>query len=165
VVRYGNVVGSRGSVIPFFQRLIKEGAEHLPITDDRMTRFWISLDQGINFVFSSFEMMLGGEVFIPKIPSMRILDLAEAIAPHLPIKIVGIRPGEKLHETMVSEDDARKTCAMADRYVIEPEMIWWTRGAFSLSLTDSVPEGFSYASNTNDEWLSQNELKNLMKIS
>ena len=164
VVRYGNVVGSRGSVIPFFQKLINDGAEYLPITDDRMTRFWISLDHGINFVFSSFEMMLGGEVFIPKIPSMRILDLAEALAPHLPTKIVGIRPGEKLHEMMISEDDARKTCAMTDRYVIEPEMIWWTRGAFDTDTIEPVPEGFSYASNTNDEWLSQSELKGLLGI-
>jgi UDP-N-acetylglucosamine 4,6-dehydratase len=163
VVRYGNVVGSRGSVIPLFQRLIKDGADHLPVTDERMTRFWITLDQGVAFVLSCFEMMSGGEIFVPKIPSMRITDLAKAVAPNLPIKIIGIRPGEKLHEVMISEDDARKTVDMGDRYVIEPEMIWWTRDNLAPSLATPVPETFSYASNTNSEWLGPEELNTWME--
>ncbi len=120
VVRYGNVVGSRGSVIPLFQRLIAEGAPDLPVTDARMTRFAITLQQGVDFVLSSLEMMQGGEIFVPKIPSIRITDLAHAMAPALPHRIVGIRPGEKLHEVMITEDDARTTLEMRDRYVVEP---------------------------------------------
>src|SRR5690606_23527262 len=109
VVRYGNVVGSRGSVAPFFQRLLDRGATSLPITDDRMTRFWITLDQGVDFVLSSLDVMRGGEIFVPKIPSMRVVDLASAMAPGLKQEVVGIRPGEKLHEMMISADDARTT--------------------------------------------------------
>ena len=163
VVRYGNVVGSRGSVIPLFQKLIRDGAESLPVTDERMTRFWISLDQGVNFVLSSLELMLGGEVFVPKLPSMHVIDLANAMAPNLPIKIIGIRPGEKLHETMISADDARKTCEMFDRYIIEPEMIWWTRGKFEDMTVRPIGKDFSYSSDSNEEWLSKDELKRLLE--
>lgn len=160
VVRYGNVVGSRGSVVPLFDRLIKEGANHLPITDKRMTRFWITLDQGIEFVLSCFAMMSGGEIFVPKIPSMRMTDLAKAMAPDLPIKIIGIRPGEKLHETMISEDESRNTIEMADRYVIEPEMIWWTRKAFDPSTFKPVAENFRYASDSNENWVDVEQFRN-----
>ncbi|MBL8508424.1 MAG: UDP-N-acetylglucosamine 4,6-dehydratase (inverting), partial [Chitinimonas sp.] len=120
VVRYGNVVGSRGSVVPFFQKLIDDGATALPITDARMTRFWITLDHGVDFVLKNFARMRGGELFVPKIPSIRITDLAEAMAPHLPHQIVGIRPGEKLHELMVPLDDARMTLEFEDHFVIQP---------------------------------------------
>lgn len=163
VVRYGNVVGSRGSVIPLFERMISEGADHLPITDERMTRFWITLDQGVSFVLSCFEKMTGGEIFVPKIPSMHMPELAKAMAPDLPIKIIGIRPGEKLHEIMISEDDARNTIEMDDRYIIEPDMIWWTRKGFNAATIKPVADGFSYASNTNKEWLDAAGLRSWMK--
>src|SRR5579864_1490418 len=127
VVRYGNVVGSRGSVAPLFQRLIAKGAAELPITDVRMTRFWITLNEGVEFVLSSLGAMHGGEIFVPKIPSMKMTDLAEAMAPNLPIKVVGIRPGEKLHEMMISADDARTSVDMGDRYAIEPAFVEYRR--------------------------------------
>ena len=151
VVRYGNVVGSRGSVAPFFQRLIARGASELPITDTRMTRFWITLNEGVDFVLSSLGTMRGGEIFVPKIPSMKMTDLAAAMAPNLPIKVVGIRPGEKLHEMMISADDARTTVDLGDRYAIEPAFVEYTREALK---GEALPEGFSYASDTNQEWLS-----------
>jgi UDP-N-acetylglucosamine 4,6-dehydratase len=150
-VRYGNVVGSRGSVAPFFQRLIAKGATELPITDPRMTRFWITLNQGVDFVLSSLGVMQGGEIFVPKIPSMKMTDLAAAMAPGLGVKIVGIRPGEKLHEMMISADDARSTVDLGDRYAIEPTFVEYTRKSLGGS---PLPEDFSYASDTNDEWLS-----------
>ena len=153
VVRYGNVVGSRGSVAPLFQRLIARGAAELPITDARMTRFWITLNQGVDFVLSSLEMMRGGEIFVPKIPSMKMTDLAAAMAPGVPIRIIGIRPGEKLHEMMISADDARTTVDLGDRYAIEPAFVEFSREAYAAS-RPLVDEGFSYASDTNDEWLS-----------
>lgn len=154
VVRYGNVVGSRGSVIPFFRSLIKDGAKALPITDDRMTRFWITLEQGVNFVLSCFEMMRGGEIFVPKIPSMRIIDLARALAPDLGHKIVGIRPGEKLHEVMIAEDDAYATVDLGDRYVIEPQFTEFARTPFVASgEAVRVPDLFTYSSDRNEEWL------------
>lgn len=159
VVRYGNVVGSRGSVAPFFKRLIAQGAKSLPITDPRMTRFWITLPQGVDFVLSSLEIMRGGEVFVPKIPSMRMTDFARAMAPDLPHEIVGIRPGEKLHEIMVSADDARQTTALADRYVIEPSFVEFTRRPFAADAGAApVAEDFAYASDSNSEWLSGPEL-------
>ena len=120
MVRYGNVVGSRGSAIPFFNRLLTQGADHLPITDERMTRFWIELEEGMNFVLTGLTLMYGGELFVPKIPSMKITDLASTMAPGLPHKIVGIRPGEKLHEVMISEDNSRSCYDIGDRYVILP---------------------------------------------
>ncbi|MDB5448646.1 MAG: flmA [Phenylobacterium sp.] len=151
VVRYGNVVGSRGSVAPLFQRLIANGARDLPITDPRMTRFWITLNQGVDFVLSSLALMRGGEIFVPKIPSMRIADLAAAMAPQLGVRVVGIRPGEKLHEIMISADDARTTVDLGDRYAIEPAFAEYTREPFGGA---PLAEGFAYASDTNEEWLS-----------
>ena len=151
VVRYGNVVGSRGSVAPLFQRLIANGAAELPITDTRMTRFWITLNEGVDFVLSSLGMMTGGEIFVPKIPSMKMTDLAAAMAPNVPIKVVGIRPGEKLHEMMISADDARTSLDLGDRYAIEPAFVEYTRGGLKGA---PLADGFSYASDTNDEWLS-----------
>lgn len=154
VVRYGNVVGSRGSVIPFFKSMAGSGV--LPITDERMTRFWITLDQGVEFVLSSLERMVGGELFVPKIPSMRITELAKAMAPEARIEIVGIRPGEKLHEEMISVDDARRTIDAGDRYIIQPEFGWWTDETVKGT---PVPEGFAYTSDRNDNWLTSEQLK------
>jgi UDP-N-acetylglucosamine 4,6-dehydratase len=151
VVRYGNVVGSRGSVAPLFQRLIARGATELPITDVRMTRFWITLNEGVEFVLSSLGLMHGGEIFVPKIPSMKMTDLAAAMAPNLPIKLVGIRPGEKLHEIMISADDTRTTVDLGDRYAIEPAFVEYPREP----LKGARPaEDFCYASDTNTDWLS-----------
>lgn len=158
VVRYGNVVGSRGSVIPFFRKRIADGADHLPITDERMTRFWITLQQGVNFVVTSFTVMRGGEIFVPKIPSMRIVDLAHCLAPNLPLRVVGIRPGEKLHEVMVTEDDSRLTLELGDRYVIEPAFAWWQRAPYTASGARPVPDGFRFASDTNTDWLDAERL-------
>ncbi|MBV9862949.1 MAG: UDP-N-acetylglucosamine 4,6-dehydratase (inverting) [Alphaproteobacteria bacterium] len=153
VVRYGNVVGSRGSVIPFFRRLVGEGADSLPVTDLRMTRFWITLQQGVDFVVSSLAMMEGGEIFVPKIPSMRITDLARTMAPKLPQRVVGIRPGEKLHEVMITEDDSRQTLELPDRYVIEPVFSFWDREPYLARGARPVTEGFRYSSDTNGDWL------------
>jgi UDP-N-acetylglucosamine 4,6-dehydratase len=154
VVRYGNVVGSRGSVIPFFRELIANGATELPITDPEMTRFWITLEQGINFVLSSMEMMTGGEIFIPKIPSMRIEDMAEAIAPGMPTKVIGIRAGEKLHEIMVPTDESRTTWELPDRFAILPAFKHlWSKDPSILENGSKVTLGFSYSSDTNDTWL------------
>ncbi|MFC1571912.1 UDP-N-acetylglucosamine 4,6-dehydratase (inverting) [Candidatus Margulisiibacteriota bacterium] len=149
VVRYGNVVGSRGSVIPFFQKKKVEGI--LPITHPEMTRFLITLGQGVRFVIKGFERMRGGEIFVPKIPSMKIMDLAESLAPACKTQIVGIRPGEKLHEVMISEDDARNTKELDDCYIIQPSFPWWD--AESHAEGRSVPQGFRYSSDTNKEWL------------
>jgi len=155
VVRYGNVVGSRGSVVPFFQRLIAGGASRLPVTDPRMTRFWITLDEGVDFVLSSLTVMRGGEIFVPKIPSMKITDLVAAMAPTADIEVVGIRPGEKLHEMMISADDARMTAELGDRYAIEPAFVEYPRTPFRTNGGPAVvPDEFSYASNTNSDWLS-----------
>lgn len=162
VVRYGNVVGSRGSVIPFFRKLVADGTDHLPITDERMTRFWITLQQGVNFVVTSFTVMRGGEIFVPKIPSMRIVDLARCFAPDLPFRVVGIRPGEKLHEVMVTEDDSRLTLELSDRYVIEPAFAWWQRAPYTASGAKPVPDGFRFASDTNTDWLNAARLQLLL---
>ena len=161
VVRYGNVVGSRGSVAPLFQRLITKGVTELPITDVRMTRFWITLSQGVDFVLSSLSLMRGGEIFVPKIPSMKMTDLAHAMAPELPIKVIGIRPGEKLHEMMISVDDARTTADLGDRYAIEPAFAEYTRSPFAREYP-TAPDGFSYGSDTNTEWLSGQDLIGLL---
>ncbi|MBF0177402.1 MAG: UDP-N-acetylglucosamine 4,6-dehydratase (inverting) [Magnetococcales bacterium] len=163
VVRYGNVMGSRGSVIPFFQRLLREGTDALPITDPRMTRFWITLTMGVEFVFSCVSMMQGGEIFIPKIPSMKVVDLADAIAPGMPHRIVGIRPGEKLHEVMIAEDDARTTIEFPDRYVIQPPFRWWSGDAYQNHGAKPVAEGFRYASDTNPEWLNASQLNAIIR--
>jgi UDP-N-acetylglucosamine 4,6-dehydratase len=163
VVRYGNVIGSRGSVVPFFRRLVREGATSLPITDERMTRFWITLRDGVDFVLSSLEMMFGGEIFIPKIPSTRIVDLATAIAPDLPQRVVGIRPGEKLHEVMVTEDDSRSCLELRDRYILEPILVGWQRGShIEVEGALRVPDGFRYASDSNDRWLDVESLRALL---
>ena len=162
VVRYGNVLGSRGSVGPLFQRLLAEGAVDLPITDPRMTRFWITLDQGVNFVLSSLELMKGSEIFVPKIPSTRTADLATAVAPNLPHRMVGIRPGEKLHEVMVPEDDARSTVELADRYVILPSMDSRRRAEYLDGGGTTLADGFSYSSDRNPEALDARGLQELL---
>jgi UDP-N-acetylglucosamine 4,6-dehydratase len=163
VVRYGNVLGSRGSVIPFFRKLISEGAESLPITDAEMTRFWITLQQGVHFVLSCLSLMKGGEIFVPKIPSMKITELASYMAPELPQHIVGIRPGEKIHETLITEDDARSTYELPDRYMILPE--FWERmhSVFPGGNAEPVPQGFRFASNFNNDWLDPGRLKMMIE--
>ena len=153
VVRYGNVIGSRGSVVPLFENLANNGAKSLPITDPRMTRFWITIEQGVAFVLSSLELMRGGEIFVPKIPSMRITDLARTIAPHLPHEVVGVRPGEKLHEVMITEDDARMTLEIDDRYIICPPSTRWRSDHLATFGARRVPEGFRYSSDGNTDWL------------
>lgn len=163
VVRYGNVLGSRGSVVPFFQKLIDENASSLPITDERMTRFWITLEQGVNFVLSSLDMMQGGETFVPRIPSMKMTDMAKAMAPDLPHNVVGIRPGEKIHEIMITSDDGRNTLALSDRYVIEPNFSFWNRGYYADKGAQPVSDDFHYSSDNNDKWLSNKELLQLLK--
>lgn len=160
VVRYGNVVGSRGSVVPLFKKMINEGATKLPVTDDRMTRFWITLDRGVNFVLSSLALMRGGEIFVPKIPSMKVIDLAKAFLPNAEVDLIGIRPGEKLHEVLISQDDARTTIDVDDRFIIQPQHAWWGRGKpYNASPVD--PE-FLYQSDLNDEWLDVDSLKELL---
>jgi UDP-N-acetylglucosamine 4,6-dehydratase len=158
-VRYGNVVGSRGSVVPVFIKQRPNGK--VTITDERMTRFWISLEQGVRFVVRCLEQMHGGEVFVPKIPSMTLSDLARAVAPEAQVEVVGIRPGEKLHEVLISDDEARTTLDMGDMYVVQPsESPWfvkeWARSGVVL------PEGFRYASNTNTEWLSIEQIRDIV---
>lgn len=168
VVRYGNVVGSRGSVVPFFKKLVEDGAAEIPITDPRMTRFWITLEQGVEFVIKSFERMYGGEIYVPKIPSMRVVDIALALAPNLPMKVIGIRPGEKLHEVMCPADDSHRTVEFDDHFVIMP----------TIKFTDSdvdyllnplgekgkvVAEGFEYSSDKNDIWLGVSDMLELTK--
>lgn len=162
VVRYGNVVGSRGSVIPLYRRMIAEGAAFLPVTDERMTRFWITLQHGVDFVVSCVAMMQGGEIFVPKIPSMRIVDVARALAPGLPHKVIGIRPGEKLHEVMITEDDSRQTFELPDRFVIEPAFAFWTHEPYQRLGARPVADGFRYASDINDDWLDGDGLVRLM---
>ncbi len=158
-VRYGNVVGSRGSVVPIFIKQRNSGK--LTVTDKRMTRFWISLEQGVRFVLSCAEQMEGGEVFVPKIPSMKVMDLAHAVAPQAKVEVIGIRPGEKLHEVLISEDEARSTVELEHMFVVQPEMTLWfghqweQRGKL---LTD----GFRYASNTNTQWLNVEQISSII---
>ncbi|MDK8263505.1 UDP-N-acetylglucosamine 4,6-dehydratase (inverting) [Pseudomonas oryzihabitans] len=167
VVRYGNVVGSRGSVLPLFRKLIAKGAEDLPITDARMTRFWITLDEGVDFVMRSFERMQGGELFVPKIPSARIVDLATALAPDLPQRQVGIRPGEKLHEMMISRDDSPHTLEFARHYVIAPAMSFNQPCDYSLDGLGEqgrpVEPGFEYLSDSNPDYLDVAALRQLVE--
>ena len=160
VVRYGNVMGSRGSVVPFFRKLAAEG-KSLPITDTRMTRFWITLPQAVRFVVDSFDQMKGGELYVPRIPSMKIVDLVEAVAPGSETHEVGIRPGEKLHEEMISEDDSRRTLLLTDRYVVLPTIADW--GDFVAPEGESLPDGFAYRSNTNDLWLSSTQIRQILE--
>jgi len=162
VVRYGNVFGSRGSVVPFFKKLVADGAESLPITDERMTRFWITLTQGVNFVLSSMEMMRGGEIYVPKIPSSTIQQLATLVGPAHKQHIVGIRPGEKLHETMIPVDDAHCTVELQDRYVILQSFANAARDAYLHRGGKPVVTGFSYSSDTNPEQLDARGLQALL---
>jgi len=162
VVRYGNVIGSRGSVVPVFRDMAAKGAKEIPITDARMTRFWITLEQGVAFVLSSLEIMRGGEIFVPKIPSMKVTDLATCLAPGIPHRIVGIRPGEKLHEVMITEDDSRSTVELPDRYVIEPVFAYWARRSFAQDGAPAVPDGFRFASDSNSQWLDANSLQKMI---
>lgn len=158
VVRYGNVMGSRGSVIPLFKRLAAEG-KPLPITDPTMTRFWITLPQAVQFVVDALDTMTGGELFVPRIPSMRVVDLVEAVAPGAQTYSIGIRPGEKLHEEMISADDSYRTIRQADRYVVKPTVQeWW----FTEPVGEPVEPGFSYRSDTNEQWLSVPDLRALL---
>ncbi|NPA65642.1 MAG: UDP-N-acetylglucosamine 4,6-dehydratase (inverting) [Epsilonproteobacteria bacterium] len=167
VVRYGNVLGSRGSVVPFFKNLIAEGAKELPITDEKMTRFWITLQEGVDFVLKNFERMQGGEIFIPKIPSMKVIDMARTLAPELPIKIIGIRPGEKLHELMCPKDDSHLTIEFDDHFVIKPSITFSTPHDFTCNALEEkgkpVEIGFEYSSDNNTWWLTPEELLEKIK--
>ncbi len=158
-VRYGNVVGSRGSVVPVFLRQRENGA--LTITDERMTRFWLSLEQGVRFVIRNIEHMEGGEVFIPKIPSMKVVDLAKAIAPDAELKYIGIRPGEKLHELLISRDESRSTVELEDMYVVQPVEAFWFGGAWH-EKGRPVEDGFRYSSAENTEWLNVEQIKEII---
>lgn len=158
-VRYGNVVGSRGSVVPLFIK--QRGTGEVTLTDDRMTRFWISLDQGVRFVIRCIEQMHGGEVFVPKIPSMRMLDLAKAIAPQAAVRMIGIRPGEKLHEVLISEDEARTTVELADMFVVQPAAALWFGHHWS-EIGEPLPDGYRYASDNNDDWLSPDQIHEIV---
>jgi UDP-N-acetylglucosamine 4,6-dehydratase len=168
VVRYGNVAGSRGSVVPFFRKLLSENVESFPITDPRMTRFWITLDQGVEFVLKGFERMHGGEIFVPKIPSSKITDLATAIAPQLVQKITGIRPGEKLHEVMCPRDDCHLTLEFGDHFLIKPTIILSFKPDYAKNLLGEtgtlVKEDFEYNSGTNEVFLSITQLREFLKV-
>jgi FlaA1/EpsC-like NDP-sugar epimerase len=161
VVRYGNVAGSRGSIIPFFKSLIKDGEVNVPITDCRMTRFWITLDDAVDLVLKAIDEAKGGELYVKKCPSFKITDLAKALKSDCNFDNIGIRPGEKLHEVMITEEDSRTTVEYDDHYIIYPDLDWWTK-------IDNKPGGcnvedrFRYSSDTNNEWLSQEDLKNLL---
>jgi UDP-N-acetylglucosamine 4,6-dehydratase len=159
VVRYGNVVGSRGSVIPFFLRQRKSGV--LSLTDERMTRFWLTLDRAVEFVLQSLDRMQGGELYVPKIPSMKLPDLARALAPECRHEVVGIRPGEKLHEVMITEDDARRTLEFDDHYLIQPDFPWWKPNGLACR-SRPVAEGFRYTSDTNERWLTVEEIRSIV---
>ena len=158
-VRYGNVVGSRGSVVPVFVEQRKRGK--ITLTDPRMTRFWITLDQGVRFVIRSLEQMHGGEIFVPKIPSMKLLDMAQAIAPDCEIDCIGIRPGEKLHEVLLSEDESRNTVETEDMFIIQPAHLWWKKDNWKSARR--LPEGFRYTSDTNVQWLSPEHLYQMVE--
>jgi len=169
VVRYGNVVGSRGSVVPFFRKLISDGSDHLPITHEEMTRFWITLQQGVDFVLKNFERMQGGEIFVPKIPSVRVVDLATAMAPNLQQKIIGIRPGEKLHEIMCPADDSHLTLEFDDHFVIRPTIVFhhadldYTKNSLG---EEGLPvlQAFAYNSGDNPHFLSIEEIQEFNRI-
>ena len=167
VVRYGNVIGSRGSVVPYFQKLLRDGTTFLPITDEKMTRFMITLEAGVTFVLKNFERMQGGEIFVPKIPSMKMTDLADAMAPSLERKIIGIRPGEKLHEIMCPTDDSHLTFEFDDHFVIAPTITFTKRRDYDHNILGEmgkkVAQGFEYNSGNNKEWLEKEELLKLIK--
>ena len=155
VVRYGNVMGSRGSVIPFFKNLAEQG-KRLPITDLRMTRFWISIEDAVKFVIESLEMMTGGELYVPKIPSMKIIDLAHAVSADSKLEEIGMRPGEKLHEEMISADDSRRTIILENRFVVTPVVAEW---GYTAPAGQTMPEGQAYRSDSNDMWMSASDIK------
>ena len=161
VVRYGNVIGSRGSVIPFFMQRRASGV--LPITDERMTRFWITLDQGVQFVLNSLARMHGGEIFVPKIPSMNIMDVAKVVAPECRTEVIGIRPGEKLHEALITSDDAYHTVEFDNHYVLQPNDVWWDRAEYVKSTgARPVAAGFQYTSDVNPDWMTREALAALL---
>lgn len=166
VVRYGNVIGSRGSVVPHFAKLLKNGAAHLPITDEKMTRFWISLSQGVDFVLQCFKRMKGGEIFVPKIPSIKIVDLARAMSSDIKLEIVGLRPGEKMHESLCPADEAHLTLEFQDYYVIQPAINFYTNIDYSFNAVGEgskpVKFNFEYRSDNNNHFLSINEIKDLL---
>jgi UDP-N-acetylglucosamine 4,6-dehydratase len=159
VVRYGNVMGSRGSVIPFFREMVASG-KPLPITDLRMTRFWISIQDAVKFIIDSLEMMTGGELYVPRIPSMKIIDLARAVAPEAKLEEIGMRPGEKLHEEMISADDSRRTIKLDNRFVVTPVVAEW---GYETPKGSPMLEGQAYRSDTNDLWMSESDIKNFLK--
>ncbi len=159
VVRYGNVMGSRGSVIPFFKEIAAQGRP-IPITDLRMTRFWISIEEAVKFVIDSLEMMTGGELYVPRIPSMKIVDLAQAIAPKAKMEEIGMRPGEKLHEEMISSDDSRRTIILKNRYVVMPVVAEW---GYTPPKGEAMPEGKAYRSDTNELWMSEKDIKDFLE--
>ncbi|MCX5785938.1 MAG: UDP-N-acetylglucosamine 4,6-dehydratase (inverting) [Elusimicrobia bacterium] len=162
VVRYGNVAGSRGSVIPVFKKLIDSGAKELPITDVKMTRFWLKLEEAVEMVLTALDTMCGGELFVRKIPSMKVVDLAKAMAPKLPIKIIGIRPGEKIHEMMISSDDARNTIEFGKYYIIQPDFGWWAPRNLHKE-GKKAPAGFEYQSGNNSQWLTIAQMQKLIR--
>jgi UDP-N-acetylglucosamine 4,6-dehydratase len=157
--RYGNVVGSRGSVVPIFLEQRKRG--RITVTDPRMTRFWITLEQGVRFVVRCIEQMHGGEIFVPKIPSMKMVEMAEAVAPGCEVECIGIRPGEKLHEVLISEDEARNAVELSDMYVIQPAHSWWRKENWKDAIP--LPDGFRYASDSNPQWLTAEDLYELVE--
>ncbi len=159
VVRYGNVVGSRGSVIPAFIEKRKDGV--LPVTDDRMTRFWITLDQGVSLVLRSLRLMHGGEIFVPRIPSMKITDLARVVAPSCKVKITGIRPGEKIHEALLTDDEAARCADIGGLYMVRPQFPWWGDGNYPEG--KALPAGFRYSSEVNDSWLTESQLLDMVR--
>lgn len=161
VVRYGNVVGSRGSVVPFFNKLVAYSAKELPITDFEMTRFWLTLEQAVEMVITALETMIGGELFVRKIPSMKIIDLAKAMAPDLSLKEVGIRHGEKIHEMMISIEDARNTLEFDKYYIIQPDFDWWDPSNRHVD-GKPVEKNFEYHSGNNTEWLSVEQLRKII---
>ena len=163
VVRYGNVAGSRASVIPFFKNLIEQGSKSLPITDNRMTRFWITLDESVNLVLKAIEESKGGELYIQKCPSFKVTELAKAMDSHAKLENVGIRPGEKLHEVMITAEDSRSTYEYNDHYIIYPDLDWWRFKKSNKAGGKKVKEGFIYSSNNNKQWLDSDELKELIK--
>jgi len=159
IVRYGNVSGSRGSIIPYFRSLVKEGKNTLPITDYRMTRFWITMEEGVSLVIKALSCAKGGEVYISKIPSFKVIDLAKAICPNCSMKQVGIREGEKLHEIMITKEDSLSTYEYGDNYIIYPRMDWCNQRKYDLADDRKVKDGFEYSSNTNTQWLGVDELR------
>lgn len=163
IVRYGNVLGSRGSVVPFFLDLMTRGTDSLPVTDERMTRFWISLEQGVDFVLSSLSLMHNSEIFVPKIPSARVVDIARWMAPELPLRVIGIRPGEKLHEAMIPLDEARSTLELPDRYVLLPTPVHSDTPRQEFSGATPVSESFSYTSDSNREWIDQDTFLSVVR--